>query len=251
MFHCRFRLLITVAMLMLVSWAEITDVAGQGVRRSLVNPNLGKPDVNNIKDSRETNTTRDGNSKEDTNTGTVKKDYFGLKLHGVPDEDIWYLAEKETKSRKAKGMGPIAVVLDKEQTWSKYKDQVFHGNRSLYESQWLIVSEQYKQFKSTPDSVFLEAFNAKQVEDPRPSFVTLQGQLPVGKTLDDFKFPSKVDPAPEGFVFDGYGNLRKKNDGTRLTPGIIISIVCAGLALVLIISVLFRRMVYTSNSKKK
>ena len=136
----------------------------------------------------------------------VKKDYFGLKLRGLQDEDIWVYLNQENIDRQKQGLGPVTVTLDKEQSWNIYKDDVYKGDRKLFDQQWETVANEYKAFKEKKEEDLYHAWNSKQLEDPRPNLYSIQGELPFGRKFEEFK-PAQKAYVPKGYAFDAYGQL--------------------------------------------
>jgi hypothetical protein len=236
-----------IAMLVLVSWVEITDVAGQGVRRSVVNPNNTQP-LANFRYQPNINNIAVPAPPVPVADDVVKRDYFGLKLRGLPDEDIWAYSNQENIDRKKQGLGPVTVVLDKEQSWNIYKDDIYKGDRATFDKQWETVSNEYKAFKAKKEDELYYAWNNKQLEDPRPYRYSIQGKLPMGRQFEDFK-PS-ANFLPIGNYYYINGTLREKREAHPVSAGVIISIAVAGVVLVVIIGFLFHRMVYSGKKQK-
>jgi len=138
----------------------------------------------------------------------VKKDYFGLKLRGLQDEDIWAYSNQENNDRQKQGLSPVTVTLDKEQSWNIYKDDVYKGDRNLFEQQWKTVSNDYNSFKEKKEEDLYHAWNDKQLEDPRPQRYSIQGELPMGRKFEEFQTVKQNQVyLPKGYAFDSYGQL--------------------------------------------
>lgn len=124
-----------------------------------------------------------------------KADYFKLKLSGMKDDDIFQMASTNNA---------IVNVRDSETIWKDYGNEVYKGDRALFDQQYKQVSNEYEGYKKLTIDTYAPTVSDFDLIDKRPVKTTLSDP-----THPDFykkdAFDLSVVGPPKGMVVDSQG----------------------------------------------
>ena len=143
-----------------------------------------------------------------------KLDYFGLKLSGMKDDDIF---------QQAAYKGAVVNVRDKETIWNGYANEAYKGNRELFESQYSSVVNDYEGYKKLDFDTYAPTVTDFDLIDRRP----IQTQFSLKDKPQNYKSAYNLEGAeklPDGYTTDSHGYWHKVKSDEQMadTNGMLV-----------------------------